>query len=217
MNYVISLPSIYQPYTDDCLASMSESVRSHVLVQNNTINNIGVTPSWNLGLQHMYDTNADWLILLSAAIRFKQGGDDLIAQLEAHKDDLDVVESLGVFGWHLIAFNRRVFDKIGSFDENLTNYFSDLDWSLRIQKAYAPANAPWEKVEVALEDMGMAHGIKFGGAKAIEPADPKILYFVTKWGRHPGAWRLGSYDTPFDEADKDLKFWPNQNFIGGNL
>src|SRR5206468_3952394 len=108
----------------------SDAVRSHVLVQNNAVENIGVTPSWNKGLQHMYDINADWLILLSAAIRFKQGGDDLAALLEARNNDLDVIESLGVFGWHLIAFNRRLFDKVGNFDENLTNYFSDLDWSL---------------------------------------------------------------------------------------
>lgn len=214
MSYTVILPSIHQPYTNDCLASMSDEFRNHVLVQDNTVNNIGVTPAWNLGLEKMYDVGTDWLVLLSAAIRFKEGGNDLAEYLNSH-NDLDVVEALGVFGWHLIAFHRRLFDKVGYFDENMPIYFSDIDWSLRIQKAYAPENAPWEKIPFAVEDMGMAHGIKLAGVQ--EGADKPILYFCTKWGRHPGAYQLGSYEHPFNEEDKDIKFWPKVNFIGGNL
>lgn len=214
MNYTVILPSIYQQYTNDCLASMSDEFRKHVLVQDNTVNNIGVTPAWNLGLQKMYEDNADWLVLLSAAIRFNQGGDDLAVYLQEH-NELDVVEALDVFGWHLIAFNKRLFDKVGSFDENMPIYFSDIDWSLRIQKAYAPNNAPWEKIKFDVSDMGMAHGVKLAGVQ--EAADKPILYFCTKWGRHPGAYQLGSYEHPFNEEDKDIKFWPKVNYVGGQL
>jgi len=215
MKYVIVLPSIFKPYTDDCIASMSDALKQNVLLIDNTQNNIGVTPAWNLGIDKLYEDNADWLILLSAAIRFTNGGDDFIAELEKRAATDDVVEANNVFGWHLIAFNRRLFDKVGRFDENLPIYFSDLDWSLRIQKAYNQENAVWDKVELGVTDMGMAHGVKFAGV--VEPADPKIMYFVTKWGRHPSAWKLGSYDTPFDDPANDIKFFPHVNFIGGNL
>jgi hypothetical protein len=214
MKYIIVLPSIHQPYTDDCLLSMSEEVRKNVFIVDNTQHNIGVTPAWNQGIDRMYDEDADWLILLSAAIRFTNGGDDFISELEKRQYQ-DVLEATGVYGWHLIAFNRRIFDRVGRFDENLPIYFSDLDWSLRIQKAYGQENAPWDKIEIGVVDMGMAHGVKLAGV--IEPADPKIMYFVGKWGRHPGAWKLGSYDTPFDDPANDIKYFPKVNFIGVGL
>lgn len=215
MRYVVILPSIYQPYTNECIASMSRDLAEHLVLQDNTQTNIGVTPAWNKGLEQMYESSADWLILLSAAIRFgESAGNDIVEYLEAHPD-LDVVEALDVFGWHLIAFNKRLFEKVGSFDENMPIYFSDIDWSLRIQKAYAPNNAAWEKVKFDVTDKGMAHGIKLGGVQ--ESAEKPILYFCTKWGRHPGAYQLGSYETPFNEADKDIKYWPKANYIGGQL
>lgn len=215
MSYQVILPSIHQPYTTECFASMSDNFRKNTYVHDNTQNNIGVTPAWNIGLQEMYNRGADWLVLLSAAIRFgERGGDDIAEYLEAHPD-LDVVEALEVYGWHLIAFNKRLFDRVGTFDENMPIYFSDIDWSLRIQKAYAPSNAPWEKIEFDVTDKGMAHGIKLAGVQ--EAAERPILYFVTKWGRHPGAYQLGSYDHPFNEEDKDIKYWPKANFIGGQL
>jgi hypothetical protein len=194
---------------------MSDEVRSHVMVVDNTQVNIGVTPAWNQGVQQMMENGSDWLILISAAIRFDAGGDDFISILEARKDTDNVLECEKVFGWHLIAFHRRVFDKVGLFDENMPIYFSDIDWSLRIQKAFDKNDVFWDKVKIAVHDMGMAHGIKLAGVR--ENADKPIFYFVTKWGRHPGAWKLGSYDTPFDDPANDIKFWPRVSFIGGGL
>ncbi len=209
MNYVVVLPSIYQEYTDACVSSMASEFREHLMIVDNTTNNIGVAPAWNNGIQKMYDENADWLIILSAAIRFgDQGGMDLVRELESRPDHV-VLEATHVFGWHLIAFHRSLFDKVGKFDENLGIYFNDIDFSLRIQKAYNQQNAAWDKVDVKLQDMGMAHGVKLAGVH--EAADPKILYFVQKWGRHPGAYQLGSYETPFNEIDRRVNYWPSIN------
>lgn len=210
---MIILPSIYWPYTSDCIAGMSREFEKQLYVHDNTKQNIGVTPVWNLGIEQMYETKSNWLVLLSAAIRFgEKGGDDIIQFLETNSE-LDVIESTDVYGWHLIAFHKRVFDTIGTFDENMPIYFSDIDWSLRIQKAMP--NIRWEKIEFDVTDMGMAHGIKLANVQ--ESPDRPILYFCTKWGRHPGAYKLGSYDSPFNNPEHDIKYWPKANFIGGTL
>ena len=39
-------------------------------------------------------------------------------------------------------------------------------------------------------------------------SDPRIAYFVQKWGRHPNAWQWDGYDKPFNNEAYDLKFWP---------
>ncbi len=37
MSFVAVLPSIYQPWTDDCLASMRGAMRDHMHVFDNTV------------------------------------------------------------------------------------------------------------------------------------------------------------------------------------
>lgn len=205
MSYVIVLPSIWQPYTDDCLASMSDSVRDNTMIVDNTERNLGVAPSWNLGVQYMRANNDGWLVLLSAAVRFKNGGDDFVKELE--QPGFDIVEARPVYGWHCIAFNRKVFDNIGCFDENLRNYYNDIDLTLRIQKAYAPKDPPWNKVTIDVHDMGMAHGLKLAGVQ--DSAEPYIEYLTRKWGRHPDHSSEPTYDRPFNDPSNSLDYWPH--------
>ena len=206
MKYTVVLPSAHKPYTRDCLAT---SKLKNVLVVDNTENNIGVPKSWNLGVSEMQNTNSDWLIIVSAAIRFGgPGGLDFVEALE-NSEGHTAVEANKVFGWHLIAFSRECLDRVGRFDENFFNGFEDLDYSLRIQKAYnidGRQQQLWEKTEVELEDMGMAHAIKLAGVN--DPAEPRINYFTSKWGRHPGAYTEDSHSTPFNDPLKSVAFWP---------
>ena len=205
MSYLIVLPSIYPPYTRDCAASMSKALRSNTMVIDNTSHNVGVTKSWNTGVDHLYDLGRNWLVLLSAAIRFGAcGGQDFIDQLQ---EPFQMIEARPVFGWHLIAFHRRLFDRIGRFDENFWNYYGDIDWTVRIQAAFKPADPPWNKVTIDVADMGMGHGLKLAGVQ--DSADPPIAYFRRKWGRHPDRSAEPSYAYPFDNPSNELSYWPN--------
>jgi hypothetical protein len=187
---------------------MAVKLRKRTLIVDNTATNIGVSKSWNLGVNHMRNEGADWLILISAAIRFGSlGGLDFVHRLRApHR----IVEARPVFGWHLIAFHKHIFDRCGVFDENFQSYFGDIDWTIRIQQNYAPKDPPWAKHTIDVHDMGMAHGIKLAGVDddpGWQSADNAIAYFKAKWGRHPG-----SPDTPFlypfNDHHNSIQYWP---------
>lgn len=202
-SYVAVMPFVYKPYRD----AFMESNQLDVFEVNNTVNNIGIMRAHNLGVDEMRRTDADWLIVVSAAIRFgKKGGLDFLEALDKNPD-ANAVEAEGVFGWHLIAFHRKTIEAAGKWDANFSPYgFCDIDMSVRIQKAFGSDLPKWEKVPVDVKDTGMAHSIKLANVKA--DASPRLLYFVEKWGRHPGAYKLGEYDRPFNNPDNPIGYWP---------
>lgn len=206
MKYAVVLPYVYEPYYRACAKTMK---LDNVLAVNNTVDNIGIMKSHNLGIKRMLETDSDWLIVLSAAIRFGEpGGLDFIEELDKRPDHL-VVEAIGVNGWHLIAFSRRVIEKVGKWDENFTPYgYDDLDYSWRIQVAFGLElrSQLWEKAPVDLKDMGMAHSIKKGH---VESDNDKLRqYYFEKWGVVPEDDHEGAYRTPFNGEFNSVNYWP---------
>ena len=219
-SYVAVLPSIHQPWTDECLASCQFDP---ILVVDNTVRNWGVAASWNQGIEQMYRDGADWLIIVSAGVRFgESGGLDLVAEMEDHPRALAVEagpcrwdnEGFAVegFGWHLIALHRRLFDAVGRFDENyFPAYYEDVDFGRRVQlwlrdhpnESDWLGGAWWPKVTVAGSLAGTAHGVSLGGAK-VEPLRLEA-YYVRKWGGLSG---FETYDHPFNNLANDLTYWP---------
>lgn len=203
--YTVVLPIAYGPYGEDCLATCK---LDNILVVDNTVNNIGVMKSHNLGVDKMLEDGSDWLIILSAAIRFGEpGGMDFTDQL-ATADEL-VVEAAQVFGWHLIAFRREVIETVGRWDENFSPYgFDDLDYSWRFQKSYQfnPDIPLWTKKYLDCTDMGMAHSIQLAGVWG-DPI-PLMQYYRRKWGGLTGEER---YDHPFNDPTKPISYWPDED------
>lgn len=205
MKYTIVLPFAYQEYAYDCIRTMKFD-SSSVLMVDNTIRNLGIMKSHNMGIDKMIADNSDWLVVVSAAIRFGEpGGLDFIAELEKRPDDI-VIEAAGVFGWHLIAFNKETIETVGRWDENFTPYgYDDLDFSWRIQLSHdlSGKGQVWVKVPVDLKDKGMAHGIHLG---KIKTANEKQLrqYFVNKWGSIP----IPKYKHPFNDENNSVKYIP---------
>jgi len=198
MTYTVVLPSIYQPWTDACLANCK---LENVLVIDNTVDNIGVAASWNKGIEKMYRDNTDWLIILSASIRFgERGGIDFAESLTGNS--IAIEAGMGM-GWHLIAFGKRVFDNVGTFDENFyPAYFEDIDFSHRIKRVYQLEPPYWKKVTVDVSLAGWGHGVELGRA------DPRTEenkdYMLRKWGHLTGT---EMYDHPFNDKTKDIKYW----------
>ena len=193
MKYVVVLPFAYKPYKEECQATMNPKFAEnvHFIDDTNPDNRIGIMRAHNRGIDRMRQLNADWLIILSAAIRFgKPGGIDFLDVLDKHpnhyvihaaslnvkpgvqqkpegKDQVNEVK-----GWHLTAFKREVFDKVGRWDENFTPYgFDDNDLSIRIQKK-CKGKKGWDTFPCDVHDMGMAHSINLGGV--ISLPEPKI-------------------------------------------
>lgn len=210
MKYVVVLPYIVKRFRDAC---MENCKFENVLEIDNTARNMGIMASHNLGIEKMYEEDADWLIVMSAAVRFgDRGGLDFIKTLET--TDWKVVEADPVYGWHLIAFHRSVIDKVGYWDTNFTPYgYDDLDYSLRIRKAFADdPEFKWEKVTIDITDTIMGHSLRLGD---VRPNDEALMaYYENKWGMSPGSGENASntFNTPFNDPSLDLKYFPTQWF-----
>lgn len=210
--FVGVMPFVYLPYVNDCIDTIDHTFGENILMVDNSKKNLGVSASWNMGIDRMVETDADWLIILSAAIRFGEpGGTDVIEQLEKHAyadvihfATKDVGEQLyirgehieGNLGWHLTAINKRVINRVGRFDEKFyPGYFEDIDYDLRIRKAFD--DPTWLVLPVDATCESISHGVELGKVKI--PVNELIAYFATKWGRHPNATQLGEYERPFNE------------------
>lgn len=199
--FVAVLPVIVQEMGDACLDTICPTLRQRTLVVDNTTDNIGVPASWNRGAEYAHEQDADWLIIVSAAVRFgPMGGLDLIAQLSrsCHKHEAAVEAGDGM-GWHLIAVNMAAFDKVGPFDERFSPaYFEESDWSTRahILHGWDPAGPWWPKVPVDATLTAVAHGMKSGKVQ-IDYGAQKAKY-VAKWGGEPGheKWKATGYHCP---------------------
>ncbi len=222
--FLAVMPYVYQPYADECFASMSHLFDSNVLLIDNTEHNKGVPESWNLGIDKAREIGADWLVIISAAVRFGQfGGTDIINQLELH--DADVVHFSGknmpeqsyirgkeyaddLLGWHLTAIRMSVIEKVGYFDTNFfPAYFEDIDYDLRIRKALPEVT--WLILPVDAHNESIGHGVKMGNVTI--PINDLIAYFSTKWGRHPNATEISEYGRPFNDKNNSLAYFPPAN------
>ena len=208
-SFVAVMPYRWQPYMERCVATMSPRWRDSLLLVDNTVDNIGIMAAHNIGYRKAIAADADWLVIVSAAIRFGlPGGDDFLHALDTWPNHR-VIEAAGVNGWHLIAFRRDVLEAVGGWDENFTPYgFDDIDYSIRFQLAYGQngMSQMWEKVVIKVTDMGMAHSVHLAGL--VSDANPKIDYFMRKWGRHPGASTVPYFPHPFNDPSKGLDYWP---------
>lgn len=228
VKWVGVLPFAFQPYLDECVATMDPEFKEGVLFIDNTVNNIGIMKAHNLGVEKMYEDGSDWLVIISAAVRFgPKGGLDFIEQIGKHQDHHvihaateNVVGGLqhkpegadqknGVFGWHLTAFHRSVFDTIGVWDTNFSNYsLDDIDLSLRIRKGIK--NVKWDTYPSDVTDTSMSHSINLGHIKACA-YPPRESYFRRKWGRGGGDWQNDGYEHPFNDPTKPLNYFPDDN------
>jgi len=220
MKYVVGLPYRVKSFRDEL---MSTCKLENVFEIDNTENNIGFAASHNLGIQKMYEENADWYIVMSAAVRFGEpGGLDFIEILKNTKHV--IVESLGVFGWHFIAFHKTLIDKVGLWDTNFTPYgYEDFDYSMRIQRAFLldydnhwkkikEDKTMWEKVKIDIKDTIMAHSLKLGG---VEPnMGITREYYNKKWGRYPSTSEdpYNSFFYPFNNEANGLGYFTNEYY-----
>lgn len=225
MRYVCVLPFAWAPYIAECRATMAPELQASTLFidDTNPPGTIGIMKAHNMGIDFMKEKDADWLIIMSAAIRFgENGGLDFLKVIEKHADhhvihggsenitgDKQADPKGGghnkIFGWHLVAFRKDVFEKIGRWDENFSPYgFDDIDLSLRIRKGIP--DVKWDTYPCDVTDTTMSHSINLAGVEA--PSGPRIAYFVEKWGRHPGAWQWDGWEHPFNNPEHSLAYWP---------
>jgi hypothetical protein len=218
MKYVVCVPYVWQPYFDEFIATVKIPHENMLLIDNTDLStNIGIMRAHNQGIDFMNERGADWLIVMSASLRFgEKGGMDFIELLEKHPEYLvingagkwlsDPEQRIMALGWHLTAFRREVFEAVGRWDENFSNYgFDDVDLTMRIQKHFREEYRAQTFV-CDLSHASTSHSIQLAGVEA--PSTPRIMYFQRKWGKHPGEWQVEGYRSPFSDSTKTLSYWP---------
>ncbi len=224
MSYAVVLPYTYEPYFEACKATMKFDPDRVLIIDNRPPHNLGIMRAHNRGVEFMRNLGADWLIIVSAAIRFGDyGGLDFIDTLDAHMDHYVIHGATdnvrggkqqteegggpnGVFGWHLTAFRSTLFDRIGVWDENFSPYgLDDIDLSLRIKKEYQGCPG-WNTYPCDVTDTTMGHSLNLAGVKSAYP--PRNAYFTRKWGRDGAEWQNDGYAHPFNNPDHWLGWWP---------
>lgn len=202
MRAVAVLPWIWRPYMQECLAGCR---LADVLTVDNATHNMGIMRSHNHGVDWMRERDADWLVIISAAVRFgPAGGLDFLDALKEHSEHR-VISAEGTFGWHLIAFRRDLIEATGRWDENLSPYgYCDVDYSIRYHKVWPDVLAC--QVQVDVTDTTMGHSLKLAGVKV---DNRRLLAYMTeKWGRSHGV-PFGEYhDHPWNDVTNPIGFWP---------
>lgn len=202
MKYAVVMPSIYPPYAEECLATCKFE---NILVVDNTVKNLGVAASWNKGIDYMHKINADWLILMSASMRFgPPGGLDFIEHLEQNPDAHAIAATDIKGGWHLIALSRKTIDTCGRFDQNFyPAELEDIDYATRMLKAFPDFNHPKFGIEAYCKSV--AHGRLLAGVIKYDNHDFRVKYILKKWGDISNPL----WDYPFNDPKNPLTYWPD--------
>jgi hypothetical protein len=208
VKYVCVMPWVVWDWRHLCL----QTCKIDVCEVDNSHTNRGVPRSWNMGIDEMRRTDADWLIVMSAAIRFGEaGGLDFIQQLNDHPEHR-AISALDTYGWHLIAFSRETVETTGRFDENFwPGYLEDIDYAIRMYRV--KPDAPWGAYECDVADAGMAHAIR--KARIHHDAEANALYFLTKWGVPPGQEWHRYAQRPFSRPSHPIGYWPKSPHTQG--
>jgi hypothetical protein len=202
MKFQAVLPSVYPIWTERCLNGMCTELRANLLIVDNTIDNIGVAAAWNLGIDRMEETDAEWLVILSASMRFGvPGGKDFLDAC-ANSVDAVAIEAAHGIGWHMVAFPRTTIHTVGRFDTIFPAYYEDIDYGRRVSLALLREPPYWSKVSVDVSMAGFAHGIDLGKVK-IDNA-----YLEARYRDKHGGPKGGEtfFDHPYGNPDLDWTF-----------
>lgn len=220
MRYAVVIPYAYKPYFDAFKATLKIPEENCLFVDDtNPVGGIGIMKAHNMGIDFARTKDADYLIVMSAGIRFGEpGGLDFIKVIEDHPELLVIngagrvtfdgeQEQVIAMGYHCTAFKMDIFNAIGRWDSNFTPYgFDDIDLMLRMKK-YFGNQYKVDSFPIDMAHVSRSHSIQLAGV--ISPSEPLIQYFTEKWGRHPGAWQWDGWAYPFNNPEHSLAYWPD--------
>jgi hypothetical protein len=142
--------------------------------------NLGVARSWNIGAREVLEQGLDYLVLMSSSMQF---GPILHTTWKRQMETFWGATAIECDGhsWHLIAFHRTVFEKIGLFDENFyPGYFEAIDFGYRMRMVDLENH--WPRVWVNALSQGAALHNEIVSC----PAPPLLDYYEEKWGGPKG-------------------------------
>lgn len=157
--------------------------------------NLGTSRSWNIGAREVLERNLDYLVIMSASMRFGPAMHTKWTWQMKTFWESPLIESEG-HSFHLIAIHRRVFDMVGFFDENFyPGYFEAVDYDRRFRLC---GIGGWPRAWVNALSQGTGLTLPLINC----PAAPLLAYYKEKWGGDKGE---EIFNVPF--GDKPMNFW----------
>lgn len=152
--------------------------------------NIGLSAAWNMGLR----AGADYTLILSAAVRFRDGLSRVIGEVESLNSPLGATTHLS---FHAFIMGRELVETVGEFDERFYPYeFEDTDYTRRMFLAGIPYSSLPLIGDGGLWSMGTSIAGKLGLFKmTTAPRE----HYQHKWGGDPGH---ELWDVPFNGGKK---------------
>jgi hypothetical protein len=218
-SFVAVMPAIDEQLARTSVKSMSEALRSRLLLIDNTDDahiapnvecrtmavgmNLGVARSWNVGVQYASHCHADYLLLLSQSVEFgAPGGDDLIAHMHERSP---FVMMHTQHAWHTLMVARNVFRQVGLFDPIFwPAYFEDTDFLYRMGLAGLPSprenGGKLDQVVIDATLIGTALMVRNGRVKPDFGA--LAAKYEAKWGGPQGKER---FRHPYNDARLDWR------------
>lgn len=202
---------------DNCLKSIDVDWRHLILVDNSKDGickkyenrgamifyypeNIGVSRSWNLGLQ----AKAEWTFLVSISAIFPAGFSEVLVELKNANDYVFYTDR----ALHCGAISQKCVEKVGYFDENFyPAYFEDMDYYRRVRLVLGkkPQLIYSEKKLEKIHKIP-AYSIKYGTSleSGLEVNNGALMeYYISKWGGKPTEEK---FNKPF--GDKSIDYYP---------
>lgn len=162
--------------------------------------NLGVARAWNIGARKVLESNMDYLVCMSAAMRF---GPALHTTWRRQMETFwgsNVIECDG-HSWHLIAFHRRVFEMVGLFDENFYPAYEEaIDFGYRMR--HFGLEKAWPHVWVNALSAGAAMHNEMVSC----PNPPLVEYYKEKWGGIKG---FETFQLPW--GSKPIDYFPKKS------
>lgn len=158
--------------------------------------NLGVARSWNVGAERVLEGKLDYLVLMSASMRFGPIMHTTWRRQMKKFWGATAIEADG-HSWHLIAIHRSVFETIGIFDGNFyPAYFEAIDFAYRMRMK--DLENMWPRVWVN----ALSQGVALHNQLVSVPAPPLLQYYAEKWGGPKGE---ETFTQPF--GNRPLDYW----------
>lgn len=174
----------------ECIDSMQiEETNASLLVVNNSGENLGIAGSWNKGLR----VGCNWTLLLSAAMYFPTGLEEIQNQIISHGPS-DYGVRIDDHSFHAFAMHRRLVDFVGEFDEGFYPMeYEETDYRHRMKLV----GIDWYDLPTIKTD-AICVGSTIAGQEGFVPkSDSPRLHYLSKWGGDPGEEKFSS---PFNKG-----------------
>lgn len=156
--------------------------------------NIGVSAAWNILLKTAFnERNYSHVLMLNDDVMFNGRQEELLAWIRSNNSfDITLYVCTPKFDWSSFIISKKVFEKVGLFDESMRLYYSDNDMELRV----IGARMYVERVQYLNPAVFTRSGSLLKDPALQDIINNDLEKYIEKWGGRPGE---ETFDKPYNK------------------